>query len=163
RHVPGLQTKASRYRLKVTNGNLTLTGALPVGVVASNFASTVWSAFIVTVHGLLAPQPPPVKVVNREPAAGAAVNVTCVPSATVVLAPCAQEGARRVEFVNAVVAEVRGVDAPARVDRNTLRGIELAAQSALAAREAAGRDGADPNAGTADVLAPCAQEVARRV
>src|SRR5205807_2309100 len=80
-----------------------------------------------------------------------------------VLAPCAQEVARRVEFVNAVVAEVRGVDAPARVDRNTLRGIELAAQSALAAREAAGRDGADPNAGTADVLAPRAQEVARRV
>jgi hypothetical protein len=99
--VPGLQIKASRYRLNVTNGDVTLTGALPAGgpaalpaggpagllaggAAASNLASTVWSAFMVTVHGLVAPHPPPVKVVNPEPESGVAVSVTWVPSATVV-------------------------------------------------------------------------------
>jgi hypothetical protein len=42
-----------------------------------NLASTVASAFIVTVHGLAAPQPPPVKVVHDEPAARGRTQRDC--------------------------------------------------------------------------------------
>jgi hypothetical protein len=50
----------------------------------SNRASTFVSAFIVTVHGLVAPHPPPLKLPNVDPDAGVALRVICPPSATVV-------------------------------------------------------------------------------
>jgi hypothetical protein len=52
----------------------------------TNVAVTDVAAFTVTTHVVDDPeQPPPVKPVNTEPAAGAAVSVTCVPAFTVPL------------------------------------------------------------------------------
>ena len=50
------------------------------GVGGSNLALTLLSAFMVTVQGLVAPQPPPVKPAKVEPPVGVAVSVTRVPS-----------------------------------------------------------------------------------
>ena len=55
--------------------------------IASNRASTDWFAFIVTMHGLVAAHPAPVKPANREPPPGVAVSATFVPSVNAVEQP----------------------------------------------------------------------------
>jgi hypothetical protein len=57
-------------------------------VITVKVAVTVVSEVMVTTHGPLLLQPPPLQLVNVLPGAAVAVSVTTVPSAKVELAAC---------------------------------------------------------------------------